>query len=80
MTVETETRTITIFVNDRSVQFNSDLVTGSEIKSRAGIASDSILYELRGDNRVPVGDSEQIRIHENEHFLDVPGGTVSMSC
>ena len=78
MTVETETRTITIFVNDKSLQFSSNLVTGSEIKSKADVPSDSILYELRGDNRVPIGDSEQIRIHENEHFLDVPGGTVSM--
>ena len=77
MTVETETRTITIFVNDKPLQFTSNSVTGSEIKSKAGVPSDSILYELRGENRVPIGDNEQIRIHENERFLDVPGGTVS---
>jgi hypothetical protein len=72
-----EKKTITISVNDAPVVFNTDMVTGSQIKTKAGVPADSILYELRGENRIPIGDNEQIKIHEHERFLDVPGGTVS---
>ena len=72
-----EKRTITITVNDTHVTFDSDMVTGSQIKSKAGVPSDSTLYKLQGENRIPIGDNEQVRIHENERFLAVPGGTVS---
>ncbi len=74
---ETEVKSITIFVNDKPVEFDTKNVTGSIIKTKAGVPPDSILYELRGDTRIPIGDSEQIKIHEHERFLDVPGGTVS---
>ena len=68
---------ITIFVNDRPIVFDIKEVTGSQIKSKASVPSDSILYELRGENRIPVGNDETIKLHENEKFLDVPGGNVS---
>ena len=68
---------ITIFVNDKPVEFETRKVTGLEIKTKAGVPVDSTLFELRGANRVPIGDNEQIEIHEDERFLDVPGGTVS---
>ena len=74
---ETELKSITIFVNDKPVEFNTKNVTGSIIKAKAGVSADTILYELKGDTRIPIGDSEQIEIHEHERFLDVPGGTVS---
>jgi multiubiquitin len=74
---ETTVKSITIFVNDKPFEFDTRLVTGSAIKAKAGVPGDSILYELRGENRIPIGDNEQITIHEKERFLDVPGGTVS---
>ncbi len=75
--VSTKTHEITIFVNDKPVVFDSKTVTGAQIKSKAGVPPDSILYELRGENRIPVGDTEEIKIHEHQRFLDVPGGNVS---
>jgi hypothetical protein len=72
-----EAREVTILVNEKRVTFAESLVTGAQIKAKAGVASDSILYKLETHGRVPVGDSEQIRIHEGERFLDVPGGNVS---
>jgi hypothetical protein len=72
-----ERKLITILVNDKPVSFNSDTVTGSEIKAKAGVPPDSILYELRGEERIPVGDNERVRIHEHERFLATPGGVVS---
>jgi hypothetical protein len=71
------TRPITILVNDKPVTFDTRTVTGLQIKNKAGVPASSILYELRGTNKVPIGDNEQIEIHENEKFLAVPGGTVS---
>jgi Multiubiquitin len=71
------TKPITIFVNDKPIVFDTRRVTGLQIKSKAGVPTNSILYELRGVIRIPVGDNEEIDIHENERFLDVPGGTVS---
>jgi len=68
---------ITIFVNQKPITFETKVVTGSQIKSKASVPSDSTLFELRGENRIPVGDNEEIKIHENEKFLDVPGGNVS---
>lgn len=68
---------ITIFVNDKPITFETQDVTGAQIKSKASVPLDSILYELRGENRIPIGNDEQIKIHEKEKFLDVPGGNVS---
>ena len=68
---------IKIFVNDKAIVFDTQNVTGAQIKSKASAPSDSILYELRGENRIPIGNEEQVKIHENEKFLDVPGGNVS---
>jgi len=68
---------ITVYVNDKPVIFDSRQPTGLQIKTKAGVPTDSILYELRGNERIPIGDSETINLHENERFLDVPGGNVS---
>lgn len=68
---------IKIFVNDKPIVFEMHEVTGAQIKAQAAVPPDSILYELRGENRIPIGNDEQIKIHENEKFLDVPGGNVS---
>lgn len=72
-----EKKTVTILVNDKSVEFETDIVTGSQIKNKAGVPADSTLFELRDGKRIPIGDNEQVKIHERERFLDVPGGTVS---
>jgi hypothetical protein len=71
------TKPVTIFVNDKPVVFDIREVTGLQIKAKAGVPTDSTLFELKGTTRVPIGDNEEIEIHENERFLDVPGGTVS---
>lgn len=76
-TTEQKTKLITIFVNDNPVEMDSRLVTGLQIKNAAKVPIDSTLYRLRGQERMPVGDNEQIEIHEGERFLDVPGGNVS---
>ena len=72
-----EKKKVTILVNDKPVEFDTDEVTGSQIKSKAAVPVDSTLFELRDGKRIPIGDNEQVKIHGKERFLDVPGGTVS---
>jgi hypothetical protein len=72
-----EKKLITILVNDKPVSFNTNMVTGAEIKTKAGVPPDYVLCELRGENRIPIGDNDQIKIHEHERFLATPGGVVS---
>ena len=76
-TTEQKTKPIKIFVNDKPVEMETKMVTGLQIKTAAKVPTDSSLYRLRGQDRIPVGDNEQIEIHEDERFLDVPGGNVS---
>ena len=76
-TTEQKEKPITILVNDKPVEMPTKLVTGLQIKIAAKVPVDSTLYRLRGQERIPVGDNEQIEIHEEERFLDVPGGNVS---
>ena len=73
----TQTKLIKIFVNDKPVYFATRNVTGLQIKEKANVPAESILYRLSGHDRIPIGDNEQIEIHEDERFLDVPGGNVS---
>ena len=75
--VREATKEIIVFVNDKPVSFEARDVTGSQIKAKAGAQPNSILYELHDHERIPIGDTQTIRIHEKERFLAVPGGTVS---
>jgi hypothetical protein len=69
---------IFILVNDIRVgPFLTDEVTGAEIKSKAGLALTSDLFEKRGHELIPIENSQQIKIHENEIFVDLPPTPVS---
>lgn len=73
-----ERRDIFIIVNEKRVgPFHTDDVTGSEIKSAAGLDQGSDLYEKRGNDLIPVENTQHIRIHENEVFVDFPPTPVS---
>ena len=72
-----EKKLITILVNDKPVSFNTELVTGAEIKTKAGVPSNYVLSEKRGEELIPIGDNEQIKIHKDERFVATPGGVVS---
>ena len=59
------------------VEFDHDLVTGAEIKVAAGVPSDYELAIVRGRTHTNLSDKEQITIEDGEHFIAVPGGSVS---
>ena len=41
----------------------------------AGVPADYELFEVKGANSDPVGDGEEVHIHEKQHFRAIPPGT-----
>lgn len=67
-----------ILVNDKRVgPFLSDEVTGADIKAKAGLLLNSDLFEKRGNELIPIGNTQTVKIHENEVFIDLPPTPVS---
>ena len=82
MQSDVHVKTIHIFVqidkqNPVRVEFDTDHVTGAEIKAKAGVPADYDLAIVHGNKRDVVGDNQLIEIREGEHFIAVPGGNVS---
>jgi hypothetical protein len=70
-----KTHMFTIFVNNKPFTTPEHELTGSQIKDLAGVPGDYELFEVRGDQTLPVGNDQKVRIHENLHFRAIPSGT-----
>jgi hypothetical protein len=84
MSVESEKviRTIEIVVvigkhDKRKIEFHTDVVTGLEIKSRAGVPPENDLAIKRHDKLELITNDETVTIHDGEHFHVFPPGTIS---
>ena len=66
---------IKIFVNNQAFETATDDLTGTQIKALAGIPADYELFRVEGQNSIPVGNDQQLHLHENEHFRAIPSGT-----
>jgi hypothetical protein len=82
MTTQSHVTTIHIFVEiDRNkqvkVEFDTDDVTGLQIKQKAGVPPDYELARIEGNRRIAVADGQLIEIKNGEHFIAVPSGNVS---
>lgn len=66
---------ITFFVNNQPVATKQMELNGTAIKELAKIPADYELYEVRGNETVPIGDNQIVHIHENEQFRAIPSGT-----
>jgi len=82
MTADTHVHTVHIFVQiDRNqpvkVEFDTDQVTGAEIKTKAGVPADYELAKVKGNQREYVPDDQPIEIKDGDRFEAVPPGTVS---
>lgn len=81
MTTATE-KAVHIFIKidhqkEVRVEFHKDRVTGAEIKAKANVPSDYELAIVRGHKHEAVADNQEIEIKDGEHFIAVPGGSVS---
>jgi len=84
MSVESEKviRTIKIVVviskhEEREIEFHTDVVTGLEIKNRAGVSPQDDLAIKRHDKLELITNEETVTIHDGEHFHVFPPGTIS---
>ena len=80
--MQTQTTTVHIFVEiDRNrqvkVEFDTNHVTGLQIKQKAGVPPDYELARVEGNRRIGVPDDQVIEIKNGEHFIAVPSGNVS---
>jgi hypothetical protein len=67
--------TFTIFVNNNAVTTHEHELTGTQIKNLAQVPGDYELFEVKGDQTVPVGNDRTVHIHEKQHFRAIPAGT-----
>jgi hypothetical protein len=74
-TTETTHKTgVSIFVNNREVQFPTDDATGAQIKARAEVPQDFKLYGPEGEL---IGDSKHVELQQGERFTAISGQDVS---
>lgn len=65
----------TIFVNNNPFPTDEHKLSGAQIKTLAGVPTDYELFEVRGEQTVPVGNDQEVHIHEDMHFRAIPAGT-----
>ena len=75
MTAPKKDHSYTITVNGNPFTTHDEKLTGSQIKSLAGIPPEYELFEVRGDHSVPVANTEVVHIHEGSAFRAIPAGT-----
>ena len=76
------TTTVHVFVelnkNDqKKIEFNTDQVTGLQIKVAAGVPGDYDLARRLGQKLELVTNDQTIQIKDGEHFVALPPGTIS---
>jgi hypothetical protein len=69
--VQDDVREVEIFVNKRSARVPAR-TTGTAIKAAAGVPNDDQLFRVEGSKEIPVGDHEQIEVHDRERFVATP--------
>jgi multiubiquitin len=67
--------TFRVFVNNNPFTTDEHTLTGARIKELAKVPADYELFEVRGDQTVPVGNDQPVQIHNNMHFRAIPAGT-----
>jgi len=67
--------TFTVLINNKEFQTSAHVMTGAQIKELGGLPADYELYEVRGKESVPVGNDQEVRIHERIQFRAIPAGT-----
>ncbi len=75
MANEHKNHEITIYVNNQPFRTAEHELTGSQIKALASIPLEYELFRVEGQQTIPVGIDEGMRLHENEHFRAIPSGT-----
>ena len=67
----TGVREVEIVVNKRLVRVPVR-TTGAAIKAAAEVPGDDQLFRVEGAKEIPVGDNDQIEVHDGERFVATP--------
>ena len=68
---------IVVFIDGKLFQFESDDVTGRQIKEKAQIPDNYSLYLRQEGSNEPIADDERVELHHGEHFFSRPPSNVS---
>lgn len=71
--------TFTVIVNNAEFTTHEHTLTGLQIKQLAGIPGDYELFEVKGANSVPVGNDDEVHIHNKITFRAIPTGTFGLT-
>ena len=72
-----EQRTVEVIINDKRYRFDHHLVTGRQIKEKAGIPDSYSLYLRRPGDNEPIADDEEVTLREGDVFFSRPPSNVS---
>lgn len=61
----------------RKIEFDTDRVTGLQIKEKAGVPSDFDLARRQGQKLELITNDQAIEIKNGEQFVALPPGTIS---
>jgi hypothetical protein len=61
----------------RKIEFDTNKVTGVQIKEKAGAPLNSDLGKKEHGKIIHVPDNQTIEIKEGDHFVVLPSGTIS---
>jgi len=67
--------TFTIFVNNNPFTTRKHELAGAQIKALAAVPGDYELFQVQGDNTVPIGNEQVVHINNGDHFRAIPAGT-----
>ena len=70
-------RAVEVIINDKRYRFDHELVTGRQIKEKAGIPDSYSLYLRRPGDNEPIADDEEVTMHEGDVFFSRPPSNVS---
>ena len=63
--------------DQRKIEFDTDHVTGAQIKAKAGVLANNDLGRRVHGKIEFVADDQQIEIKNGDHFVVLPTGTIS---
>jgi multiubiquitin len=77
-----QTQTIHVFVevtktDQRKIDFDTEDVTGLDIKRKAGVPESDDLARRDGGKLVYIANSDPVTLKNGEHFAVFPAGTIS---
>lgn len=73
MESESREHLVRIFMNDKPFELPEGRYTGLQLKEKTGVPVADVLYRIEGTSRHEIGDTDTVAIHNDEHFVAVPG-------